>query len=135
MAEDVIRVAELIDHRRQLEVERANLKARMERIDIEVDVVSRLIHAHAPRYQTGQPTLKYGPADAVRKLVTDNRHIGLTRKEILDRGATIVTTPPAKARKVLDQTVRNLTDKSIHEVQGRFFPIESVAGSTNGHQE
>jgi len=109
----------------RLQAELAHLTDRKIRIETEIDVLRGLVRGVA----TGDISEKVGPAEAIRKVLRDHPQ-GLSRKALIDRAQELASTDPAKVRKTLDQTIRNLMDKELRKESDLIF---FAVGNKNGH--
>jgi hypothetical protein len=109
----------------RLRSELAHLNVRRVRLETEIDVLQDLVKGVA---QLDGASEKKGPAEAIRTVLRANRD-GITRRALIDRARELVSTSPDKARKTLDQTIRNLRD--VREENNLVF----LVGNENGHSE
>jgi hypothetical protein len=113
----------------RLQREDAQLNARRERIAIEREVLRNLLRLIEPTALDAGET-KIGPADAVRKILRDAGGQA-PRRVVLERAVSIVSTAPEKARKTVDQTIRNLIN-----LKGEIRNEDGILilQDTNGHR-
>jgi hypothetical protein len=111
----------------ELRRERETAQTRISRIDIELELLGDLIR-ESGLGSTLPVADRYGPSDAIRR-VAEQSPGGIQRAALRRKAKAIVTTDPAKADKVLDQTIRNLMGRDLEERDGLIFRVEN----TNGH--
>lgn len=114
---------ELAQRRKEL----ADLNARQHNLELEIAILERWA-GKAGYAAPSSNADKLGPTDAVRQVVRDNPH-GIAWKALIDSAEKIVKTEPSKARKTLDQTIRNLMNRDLREENDLIFP----KGNENGH--
>lgn len=107
--------------RERVSRELAAAKERVMRLEVELDVLTRL------QERSNDSGPKLGPTEAVMHVL--GKQPGIARGDLIAEAVEITKTNPKRARDVVAQTIRNLTDKRIRVVGEHVYVLESK----NGH--
>lgn len=132
MPTDMISTAAIHQDITRLQHEREQLAARQQRIDIELDVLRGILSRAGNLPKTNVLTLKFGPSEAVRRALRDAGGEA-PRALVKQQALAIVSTEPEKAKKTIDQTIRNMLVLS-GELNERDGILSFATANTNGHQ-
>lgn len=95
----------------------------------ELEGEQRALNRVLERLIASEGTSGLGPTEAIARVVQENNG-KLTRSEVFSQAVTLIRTPSARPRKVIDSTYRNLLGKRYEEHDGKVF-LRTTNG--NGH--